>query len=184
MNRVVGGLLLLLVVAAAPALAVTGTIVSPDQKPIEGARVCYMLGESEGICGLTDKRGFFELPTSSVDRLRISAPGYLPRVIAAVTQNAAIVLDEAGGIWVRLKDKAGEPISSGEVHLLLSNGARKGPFPVNAKGVRVKSLAVGEYRVLASSPGMSQARAHAATVEAGKEVIVEVTLVPHESPAE
>ena len=90
-------------VAGSAAWALTGTVVAPDKTPLKGVRVCYLLGSTESLCAETDKRGFFELPDSRIDRVRLTADGFMPLTVAAVTQNVPLILDHAASILVRLK---------------------------------------------------------------------------------
>ena len=75
-------------------------------------------------------------------------------------------------------DSLGRPLKEGEVFLIVPSGARKGPFPVNDKGVRVRSLEGGEYRVLARAEGLAQQRSVAVELIPGRESEVTVTLAP------
>lgn len=166
---------------ATSAWALTGTVEDLTAKAIEGARACYLLGGTESLCVLTDKRGFFELPTSNIDRVQISADGFIPRTVAAIQQSAPIALTRSGALWLRLVDPTGDPIAEGEIYLVLPNGARKGPFPVNANGVRIRTLPVESYRVVVRAPGYSQTKSISTLVEAGKEIKLDVPLVPDDS---
>ena len=161
---------------AGPALALTGTVVDPDGKAVEGATVCYLLGDTEGICASTDKRGYFQLPTSAIDRIQIRAKGFLPRVVASVTPSAPIPLERAGGLWIKPVGPDGTPVSAGEAFVVLPNGVRKGPFPFNDKGVRIKTLPVASYRVIVHAEGWDQPRSIPIDLVAGKETTVEVPM--------
>lgn len=158
-----------------PALAISGTVVDRRQSPIEGARVCYLSADVEVFCAGTDSAGFYELPDSELDRIRLSAPGYLPRVLAAVEHEAPIVLQRAATLLVRLEDAAtAERLSGGEVHVTTPSGRRLGPFPVSAAGVRVRSLEPGTIRITASAEGYEQAGDRSAELVAGEETAVTV----------
>jgi len=149
----------LLSALATPLLALSGTVQDPDGKPLQGASVCYLLGDEESLCVETDERGFFDLMDSAVDRIRIAAVGFLPQTVAAVQQEAPIKLERAGALWVRLlDDTSGEAIPEGEVFLLLPSGRRQGPFPTNAKGVQIATLPLGTYRVIARATDYVQRR--------------------------
>ena len=171
------------VLATSPALAVTGTIVGPDKKPIVGAQVCQLVAEgTDGLCVATDMHGRFTLPATEIRNVQITADGYLPHLLAKDPKGGQVVMAEAGALWVRLVNAADEPIGSGEVFLIFPSGKRQGPFPVNDQGVRIRTLPLGRYRVLASAQDLVQERSLAVDVAAGKETEAAVRMVAPPTP--
>lgn len=169
---------LFLLASASPAGALAGTVVDTRKQPIAGAQVCYLLAGEEKHCVGTDETGAFELPPSQIDTLRVIAEGYLPRVLPAVEQRSPIVLDRAPTLSVRLVDAAnGEPIERGQLFVVYPSGVRKGPFPVNRAGVRVRRvLDPGPVRLLAEAEGFAQPAPEPATLVGGEEIEVVLRL--------
>ena len=166
--------------SALPAAMLTGTVVDAEDKPIKAARVCYMVGGAELLCAETDENGLFELQQSQFDRIRIAAPGYLPRVVAAVNQAVPIALDDAAALQIRLKNgSTGEFLVGGEVFLIFPSGRRKGPFP-HERSLLIRTLPPGKYRLLAKLEGYTQRKSQAVTLEARKQRAVEIALSPDE----
>lgn len=163
--------------SALAAAAASGVVVDPEGRPIVGARACILVGgELEGLCVETDENGAYKLLPTTLPAVRISAKGYLPVKVAAVDQAAPIVLRRAAWLWVRLRDaRSGEPIPEGEVLVTYSTGARKGPVPANAAGVRLP-LEPGEIVVTGKAEGYRDGRAAPAVAESGKETQVVVDL--------
>ncbi|MCP3979756.1 MAG: carboxypeptidase regulatory-like domain-containing protein [bacterium] len=147
--------LLALALSTAPASAITGRVVDEGGNPVAGARACHVINGKEQVCAEVDSGGRYDLiDTSGSDTVRVSGPGYLPRLIAAVDQLVPVVLDPASSLWVKLAGaESGEPIENGTVWVIQASGKRLGPFPPNAAGVRIKSLEPGEIRIRAEAPG-------------------------------
>ena len=59
-------------------------VIDPEGKPIEGARVCYVSAGAEILCVETSAEGFFKLPQSDMDTVKIMASGFLHRAVAAI----------------------------------------------------------------------------------------------------
>lgn len=160
------------------AAAASGVVVDPEGRPIAGARACILVGgEFEGVCVETDANGAYKLMETTLPAVRVSAKGYLPVKVAAVDQAAPIVLRRAASLRVRLRDAGtGESIAAGEVVVTYSTGARRGPVPANAAGVRLHTLEPGEVVVTGRAEGYREGRAAPAVLEGGKETEVVVVL--------
>ncbi len=171
-------LVLALMGAALPASAFEGTVVDGAGRAIQGARACYVVGNVELICSSTNEAGEFELPDSEVDFLRVVADDYLPRSLSAAATVAPITLDLAPTLFVRLiRGGDGKPIADGQVSVVYSSGQLRGPFPVNASGVRIRRvLPPGDARLVAVADGFKQATARPVKLEAGKHVEIEIEL--------
>jgi len=166
------------------AQASSGKLVDPDRKPIEGARVCYMLGEqAEGLCVQTKADGAYRLPENRSGRIRITVDGFLTRFVPATAQVEPIVIDRAGTLRVLLKNTASGETIAGEVFLVNPSGRRHGPLPVSRAGLTVGQLPPGKYRVLAKVEGFVQNRSLSADLVGGEktEVVVEVLPSPPSS---
>jgi hypothetical protein len=176
-------LVALVLLSATPCfLAISGTVVDGESHPLAGAHVCYLSADVDLLCVETDEAGYYDLPDSKLDRIRLRAPGFLSRVVAATDHDTAIVLERAATLLVRMVDAAtGEPLSGGEVFVTASTGRRLGPFPVNAAGVRVRSLEPGSVRVTAASEGYEQHGEVAAKLVGGEESTVSVKMDPVEN---
>lgn len=158
--------------------AASGVVLDPEGRPIPGARACILVGgEAEGLCVETDEHGLYRLMPTRLPTVRISAPGFLPVKVAAVDQAAPIVLRRAASLWVKLRDaETGEPIPKGEVYVTYSTGARRGPVPANAAGVRLHTLEPGEVVVTAKAEGYREGRTGPARLEGGRETELVVPL--------
>jgi hypothetical protein len=171
--------LLTCAIAAFPASAITGTVVDAGKNAVKGARVCYLSADVELLCVETDEVGFYELPDSGLDRIRLTAAGFLPRVLAAVDHASPIVLERSATLLVRLRDVAtGEQIRSGEVFVITPSGRRLGPFPSNLAGVRVRGLEPGSVRIDARAEGYEQRDVRPVDLVEGEEAEVTVEMTP------
>lgn len=171
--RVVPALALALAASGGLASAATGTVVHEDDSPFEGARACYVAGGVETLCATTNASGFYELPDSSIDRLRVRADGYLPVTVAGVDQARPIVMRPAASILIRLRDAAsGDPVAAGTVTLLFSEGRKLGPAPVNQNGVLFRSQPPGGVVVRATSDDGAEIGTRRVTLVAGEETVV------------
>jgi hypothetical protein len=171
----------ILFLATSVAPASTGKLVDPDRKPIEGARVCYMLGEeAEGLCVQTEADGAYQLPGNRSGRIRITADGFLTHFVPAKVQVEPIVMDRAATLRVLLKNTATGETIAGEVFLVNPAGRRHGPLPVSKAGLAVGKLPPGKYRVLGKIEGFVQHRSLSADLVGGEtsEVVVEVVPSP------
>jgi hypothetical protein len=166
--------------AVAPALAVEGFVVDADGKPIEDARVCYVVGNAELFCSETNDKGRFELPGSLQDGIRVVADDYLPRTILVAEATTPVVLERSPTLLVKLVDASnGKPISEGQVSVVYSSGQFHGPFPVNASGVRIRRvLRPGEARMLVVAAGYRQPQPQPIDLVPGKETEVSIELQP------
>lgn len=178
--RAAPALALSLALLSGTAVAMEGTVVDRQGKPIAGARACWVSGKVELLCSQTDETGYFSLPDSEQDSLRIVADEYLPREVPGTAVVAPIVLELAPSLWVHLLDGAsGKPLAEGEVSVVYSSGHAQGPFPVNASGVRVRRvLKPGEVRIVATVPGYVQDAPLPTELESGKETEVTLELRP------
>lgn len=139
--------------AAAPAAATSGRVADPAGNPVEGARACIVADGAEGVCSETDAAGWYRLPDTKLPKVRISARGYLPRIVAAVDQEI-VVLKPSAALRARLLDAgSGEPIARGELTLASPSGRKTGPFPVNAAGLQVATVAPGRFVPTGRAPG-------------------------------
>jgi hypothetical protein len=170
---------LLVWVFGAPAWALTGTLFNDDGKPIPGAKVCYYASEAELLCAETSDTGFFELPDSRLDTLRVSADGYLPKFVRAVERDEPVVLERAAILLARVRDaKTKKPLDAGDLLVIYPSGVREGPFPFNANGVRVKTMQPGAVRIVARAVGYEDSEPQALEMVAGKETETRLDLVP------
>lgn len=173
-----------LLISIFPAAAITGTVVDGGKDPIVGAHVCYMTGGVELLCLQTDSKGFYDLPTSEQDRIRIRKKGFLPKTLAAVDHEQPIVLDPAATLLVVLEDaETGERIPEGEIVVVESSGRKRGPFPSRTAGVRVNSLQPGEISLVSMAKGYDDKVSRLIVLKAGEETSVTVELAPQESSA-
>ena len=94
------------------------------------------------------------------------------------------VLQLGATLLVRLVDvSTGERVTEGEIEVLFPSGRRKGPFPANAAGVRVRSLEPGPVRVVARTVGYLQEHPVSVLLEAGKQAELVLELRPIPAPA-
>ena len=155
----VAALLTLVLTTFGGLYASSGYVVDPEGRPLKGARICYMLADAEGLCTETDARGYYAMPQSPLDTVRITATGYLSRFVAAAPQESAIQLERAASLLIKLVDaETGGAIASGELIVTYSRGDRRGPFPVNQAGVRVRGLRGGSVVLTASAAGYQDTR--------------------------
>jgi len=175
--RLAAAFLAMVSLAAIPARAAGGRVVDNAGKPVVDARACVMVAGVEGLCVQTDDNGFFSLPNTRATDMRIIAAGFLPRIVAAVDQEAPIALDPAASLRARVLDATtGRAIPKAEVRIAYASGAQKGPFPANAAGVRVNTLPPGEVVPSAKAPGYRDKSGSAVSLVAGKETVVELRL--------
>jgi len=174
--------------ALAPAAwAISGTVVDPDRKPVVGGKVCYTAAGAEVLCSVTDESGHYDLPNSSLDRIRILADGFLPLKLAAVDHAAPIELKRAATLLVRLRDAdGGGAIGEGQVLLLFPDGHKLGPAPVSAGGVRFRRQVPGTVIVQGVAQGYRAGEPIEVAMPAGKqtEVVVDLVADPVSPPAE
>ncbi|HEX6852996.1 MAG TPA: carboxypeptidase-like regulatory domain-containing protein [Candidatus Polarisedimenticolaceae bacterium] len=158
-------------------LAMTGTVVDRQGVPIEGAEACLTTQGRALLCVVTDANGFWRLPDSAAEAVRVVKTGYLPGESAAVTQAAPIVLDRAATLLVRVVDGAGNPVEKGTVTVVYASGRKIGPLPFNRAGMRTPSLPPGAVRITAEAEGFDPADPAAVTLEAGveREAVVRMT---------
>ena len=169
--------LLLAATAVAPAAATSGRVAGPDGKPLAGARACIQVEGGDGVCATTDGEGWYRLPDTHLPRVRISAPGYLPKSVAAVDQEGVIVLGRAAALRARLLDaESGTPIAKGELTLASPSGRKRGPFPVNKAGLKVATLAPGRVVPRGSAPGYRDAVGKEVDLRAGTETEIVLRL--------
>ena len=159
-----------------PALALTGTVTDEGGEPLEGARVCYFVDYIEELCSLTTDAGYFELPDSELDTIRIVATGYLPLKLPAVEQDRPIALKPAASILVRLVDaETGEGIVEGKVEILHASGQVR-RFPSNRAGVRVRTYEPGLVTVTGRAEGYRPVEPRRVELVAGEESEVEIRM--------
>jgi hypothetical protein len=168
---------------ASPASAdARGKVVDPDGKPVVGARACLMVGKdaaTEGLCEATDPNGSYRLPARETSTVRIVAEGFLPMKVAAVEQEAPIVLGRAASIHVRVLDATtGSPIPLAQVRIVFATGEQKGPFPAKRGGVRVAKLPPGDVVPKATAEGYREGEGSPVALVGGRESKVELRLTP------
>jgi hypothetical protein len=158
-----------------------GILVNEKQEPIEGARVCYFVGNIELICSLTDEKGRYELPVSQTDTIRAHAEGYNPRIFSSAAEQGLVTLQRAPVLHVRLIDRAsGERLEKAEVMVSYPSGKELGPFPANKAGLRIRrGLPVGEIRVVGKADGFLDSDPVAVTLKAGEpsDVTIQLTAI-------
>jgi hypothetical protein len=157
-------------------LAMSGTVVDRLGAPLEGAEACLISRGAPLLCVATDANGFWRLPDTAGDAVRVTKAGYLPGEAAAVSQAAPIVLDRAATLLVRVVDGAGKPIEKGTLTVVYASGRKVGPLPFNRAGMRTPSLAPGAVRVIAEAEGCDLAAPASLTLEAGAEHEAVVTM--------
>lgn len=166
----------LVLALSAPAFALTGTVINEQGEPIEGARVCYFVDFIETLCSLTADSGYFELPDSELDTMRIVAAGYLPQSLPAVEQEAPIALKVAASIVVRLvDDETGAGIAEGKVEIVHASGQVR-RFPSNRAGVRVRTYEPGLVTVTGRAEGYRPVKPRHVELVAGEESTVEIRM--------
>ena len=183
-GRVIGATAAILFLATSVALASSGKLVDPDHKPIEGAQVCYMVGEdAEGLCVRSTADGSYQMPQRRSGRVRIVADGFLVRFVPATRQVEPIVMDRAATLRVQLKNTATGEAIAGEVFLVNPSGRRQGPLPVPTEGLTVGLLPPGKYRVLGKAEGFTQHRSLSTDLVGGKKSEVVAEMTPSPPPA-
>lgn len=166
-----------------PAAAITGTVVDADDEPIVGAHVCYLTAGAELLCLQTNSSGFYDLPNSRQDRIRIRKKGYLPKTLAAVDHEQPIVLELAATLLVVLQDaETGERVPEGEIVVVESSGRKRGPFPSRSAGVRVRSLPPGPISLVSRAKGYDDNVFRLLVLKAGEETGITVELAPVKRP--
>lgn len=169
--------------AARAVEASSGVVIDPKGQPLEGVKACYKADNVEQLCVQTDTAGAWALPPSAVDQVRLSHPAFLPRTIDGGKQPTPIILHPGAIMLVKLQDPSGQPLTQGEVDVLLPSGKRYGPFPIrNAAGTKVNSLDPGPVVILARSEGYAQTRAKESDLAAGRETVVVIQLEPEPPP--
>ena len=167
-----------------PAAATAGRVADREGKPIADARACIQVEGGEGICANTDATGWYRLPETTLPKLRISAPGYLPRVVAAVDQEGVIVLERAAALRALLLDAAtGQPIAKGELVLASASGRKTGPFPVNASGLKVATVAPGRVVPTGRADGYRDAVGPEVELRPGTETEIVLRLTRKAAPS-
>jgi hypothetical protein len=159
-----------------PALAITGTVIDKDQQPIEGARICYWVNQTDQICVFTDEGGFFRLPDGPGERMRILAKGFLPRILPAAEQPGPIVLTRSATLLVVVVDDAtGEGIDGATGEVAWSSGRHRN-FVTNRAGARLKTLNPGRVAVSAYAEGYDMGGPEQVRLTAGEEARVEIRM--------
>lgn len=160
------------VFAAAPALAFSGTVVDEQGRAIEGATACILADGKPLICDETDASGYYTLLDTRLTTLRIRKTGYVPAMLAPVTQEAPIVLRRAAALRVRVVDAAtGAPVGGGRVVVSYPSGRVLDDFPFNASGVHIATIEPGPVRIRADVRGF-RGDAVDVALEAGHEAAV------------
>jgi hypothetical protein len=167
--------------AALPAAAASGTVVDSDGNPVAQARACLFAEADTGFCVETDERGYYRLPTTSVDTVRITAEGFLSQFVAAVPQSSPVVLRRAAAILVHVVDAGdGSPLSGGTVAITYFSGRTIDGHPFNRSGVKVSTLEPGSALVRASLAGYRDSDGLPVVLTAGERA--EVTLRLRRAP--
>ena len=173
----------LLLAAATAASAASGVVTDGSGEPLEGVRACYVAGGIQQLCVESDGSGRWSLPKSSVDRIRLTRDGYLPKEIPGGDHAEPILMHPAAALAVRLVAPDGTPVTSGEVDVLLPSGQRYGPFPIrNDKGTLIRTLDPGPVVILARSAGYAETRAEETELPAGERTTAVIRMQPAEKP--
>ncbi|ANM29282.1 hypothetical protein ABI59_06290 [Acidobacteria bacterium Mor1] len=168
---------LVLIASTGSFWAVSGFLVDPAGEAIEGAKICYLLGDTEGLCTKSDERGFYTLVDAPIDTVRITADGYLSRLVAAVPQEGPIRLEHAASLLIKLIDAdSGKAIDGGEITLTYSSGHRQGPFPSNQKGVSIAGLKPGWILIGGNAEGYKPSPYEEKKLKPREETVVELKL--------
>jgi len=176
-------LVVLLVASSAMAATSRGTVIGIDKNPIGNVQVCYMVGDTEGVCVETDEKGVYDLPRSNVTTLRLQASGYQTKFVRVTEDSGPIVLEQAASIWVRVRDTAtGRTVPESEVFLVFPSGRREGPLPANDKGVKIRTLVPGTYSVLAHADGYTQVKAVSVSLDPGSDEWIDVEMKREAKP--
>ena len=167
----------LLSLAAGTVWASSGVVISPQGDPLEGVRVCYSVAGIDQLCVSSDENGEWALPRSSIDTLRLTLDGYLPKKIFGGDHPEPVILELAATLLVKLEDLSGEPIEKGEIEVIYSSGKRIGPIPISrAAGTRIRSLQPGPVVIIVRSAGYTEGRASESELRAGEETVAIVRL--------
>jgi hypothetical protein len=155
-------------------------ITDAEGVPVPAARVCYVQGDREQSCGFGGLDGRYTAEKGGLDTIRIMADGFLPATLSIVAQQGPVVLQRAPTLWVRLIDDTTEQaIAEGQVFVAYPNGRRKGPFPSNRAGVRIRRvLEPGEVLVVAEVAGYRQEGQAKVELVGGVETRLDIRMVP------
>lgn len=140
----------------APAVnAAEGRVVDDKGHPLAEVRVCTMLGNVELACAETNDEGRFGLGTGEIARLRFVAEDFLPRDIELGDLPDPVVMKRAPSLMVRVVEAGSKkPVGGGEIYVVYSTGVRRGPFPFNQAGLRVRrALEPGEVKLVVELKG-------------------------------
>jgi hypothetical protein len=131
---------------------IAGTIHDKDGRPITNASVARK-GKNKSVA--TDRRGKFSIRAIEGDRLVVSAPGFKPKEIAAISETQILLKEEqcvrayAGGISVRYTVIKSNPLQL--IKKLIDTSTAKFSFypnPLRAGGnysIDTKKLQSGDY---------------------------------------
>jgi hypothetical protein len=155
-------------------------ITDAEGAPVVGATVCYVKGDVARTCGFSGFDGRYTAEKGGLDTMRITATGFLPATVSLVAQQGPVVLQRAPTLLVRLIDDTTEqPIAEGQVFVVYPNGRRKGPFPSNRAGVRIRRvLEPGEAIVVVEVAGYRQKGQARVELSGGVETRLDIRLVP------
>jgi hypothetical protein len=172
------GLAALAILLTPPSLALDGAVSDAEGHPIEGCRVCYTSARVELLCVETGTDGRWVLPDSELDRIRVSADGYLPQELAAEPRRAPIKLEKAATLLVRLVDaRTGEGLDKGVGEVVYPSG-RQRRFMTNRAGSRVKTLDPLTVTVTARVEGYAPGGPEIVELKGGEEIELELRLEP------
>jgi len=103
--------------------------------------------------------------------IRIVADHHLIEEVRA-SGHHTVLMRPCPTLNARLVDAAtGEPLETGEVHVVYPTSNKKGPFPVNRSGVQIQRvLEAGEVQLLGNATGYEDAEPLPITLVAGKAV--------------
>jgi hypothetical protein len=172
-------MLLVLALLASPAFAAaTGRVVAPDGAPISGAQVCEFLDGSPGRCVTADANGVYRMESPLRSTLLVRSPGYLPKTVDATPLGAPVKLERAARLMVTVVDAATRvPIASGRVMIDSPSGQRIGDYvPFNARGVRISTLAPGDFFVRVEADGYAPSGPVPVKLDSGGEESLTVPL--------
>jgi hypothetical protein len=156
--------------------ALSGTVVDEKGKPVHGARICYSSEDVDLLCAQSDEAGYWILPDSKLDRIRIMLRGYLPQDLPAVERDEPITLRSAAALRVRVLDAAtGEPLDKAQGEVIYPSG-RKLEFFTNRAGALLYSLEPGRATVKGLADGYLPGAPQRVMLVAGEEAGLEIRL--------
>jgi hypothetical protein len=156
--------------------ALSGTLVDEKGKPVQGARVCYASADVELLCSQSDEAGYWNLPDSRLDRIRVVLRGYLPQDLPAIDRDQPITLQLAATLRVRVLDAAtGEPLDRATGEVVYPSG-RKLEFVTNRAGAILNTLDPGRATIKSLADGYLPGDPQRVRLVGGEETKIEIRL--------